>query len=249
MLHAGVLMVMTANVFERHCPELQVLTNAAIPLPADAVMLGPILDLRPHSTYFDEPVLLIFPVCIGATKAWRSSDDGRWEHLTDAEFRAGHAILRLDHFCQVVVGTDGQAQAPILISCYMNDSFHAKWAITHAGCSRCAEAMQAAFQEELVLKNYRLCEEPLWAGVYGHMESLDLAWQWPEAPPEGPKGPKRIPKHLDPEPGSVNFERFPLVSKKWMASGHAVELFIQDHRDVRHCEFCGLARQIIMSIN
>ena len=227
VLRHEVLMVMTASVAETHAPELHVLASGAIPLPTGAVILGPILDLRPHKIRFEEPVLLIFPVCLGATKAWRSSEEGSWEELglADAQFRAGHAVLRLDHFCHVAVGTDGQPEAPLKISCFMNDSFHAKWAVTHAGCSRCKSIMHAAFQDEDILEDYKLCEEPFWAGVYEHMESLDLVWQ-------------NAPQHLHPAPGSVNFQRFPLVSpKKWTAPGHEVDLFVQDQREVRHCRF------------
>eukprot|EP00439_Symbiodinium_sp_Y106_P059650 s481_g8.t1 len=77
-------------------------------LPPNVCPLSPVLKLLPHEARFDEePVLLIIRVCTGAQAVWRSSSDGGWESLPDAKFYPGHAVLWLDHFCELFVGTDG----------------------------------------------------------------------------------------------------------------------------------------------
>ena len=233
VLHDEVLLVAAKPVFNPHALEVEILNrDQALRLPEKAVVLSPILELRPHNVRFEEPVLLIFPVCVGSTKAWRSLEGGGWEELRDVGFLAGHVVLRLDHFCQVFVGTDEPPKAQIKISCYMNDGLDhiwaAKWAITQTGCCRCKQMLADCFRDEEVLQDYKLCQWTVPAGTFAQGDSLKISW--PDCP-----------DYTDPEPGNVNFERFPLVAPMpWLGQQPSVELRIEDAK-VYFRKFCALA--------
>ncbi|CAE7222969.1 nphp3 [Symbiodinium sp. CCMP2456] len=116
-------------------------------LPPNVCPLSPVLKLLPHETRFDEePVLLIIRVCTGAQAAWRSSSDGGWESLPDVKFFPGYAVLWLDHFCELFVGTDGTcAPKPrgMLVRGFVDGATgRGKCAVLHTNCPSCTHQLE-----------------------------------------------------------------------------------------------------------
>ena len=215
LLHGSAVMVTKAENFEAHSLHMETLAPGSMPLPEMSVALSPLLDLHPHGMHFDEPVLLIFPVCVGATKVWRSSDAG-WEELVDARLSAGHAILSLDHFCQVVAGAPEPVRKPIKIKGYMKEQT-AKWTITHANCKNCEDMLEEYLADPDVLQGYRPCMPLFKTATYSHKQFLELSWPDPSG-------------NANAEPGILNFEEFPVVStSSWAApSPPEVKLRLKD---------------------
>ena len=201
VLRDAVLMVTTAETYERHGLDVEVLAKGQvplqIPLPEKSVVLGPLLELRPHGVHFEEPVLLVFPVCVGATKVWRSDANG-WEEVADVRFSAGHAILHLEHFCQVVAGALEPVREPVKIKGYMKAQA-AKWAITHVSCENCTRLLAKHLADIDSLEGYRPCEPLFKNATYSHKQFLELSW--PDSS-----------DNVSAEPGILDFEKFPIVS-------------------------------------
>ena len=205
VMHDSILMVAKSRVCQKHTLNFEVMAkDGPLQLPDKAIALSPIVDLSPDGVVFEEPILVILPVCIGATKAWRSlGDSSKWEVLPEARFHAGYAILYLDHFCKIAAGGDEPLEAAIKISCYMNSLLEAKWAITHAACGSCRNLLRSYANDEDVLQDYKPCKPASYpAGGYAHGQDLRLAW---------PHVSSLEPEPGQPEPGRLNFRRFPLV--------------------------------------
>ena len=103
----GVVMAMSKRLRAKFSPQLRILhEDPLLALPEGVTPLSPILEMRPHQTWFDgQRVMLVVPACAGAEAAWRSSPDGIWEQIEDVEFFAGCAVIYLSHFCQLFLGT------------------------------------------------------------------------------------------------------------------------------------------------
>ena len=231
VLHDNILLVADASTCKQHGPDFEVLPgdDGSMKLPNNAVALSALLDLQPHGVRFPKPVLLILPVCAAAAaadmKAWRSLEDGGWEELKSAKFSAGHAILRLEHFCRVVAGTDGPLQAAVKISCYMNTRFDTRWVISKVGCDRCKQLLDDYLNDEEFLQGYEMCRRPCPLGTYAEGDALRLFW--PDADASQPA-----------EPGKVKFGKFPCMSlEPWTSPEPRVELKIEDDNEVRRHTF------------
>ena len=176
-LRGGVVMVVTKRVYEMHKPRFEpVGREPCPPLPGAAVALSPILDLSPHEVPFDDPVLLIVPVCTGADAAWRSLPQGGWEELVCLQFCPGFAILRLDHFCQVVVGSSGRVRAPISVRGFINRHREppvARWAILQDGCDTCLDMMRQSRRG--ILKDFEECIQVHVPGSYDNLHPLPVS--------------------------------------------------------------------------
>ena len=229
ILLGSVVMVAKEHVMERHSLTFNVLPKDGLVLPGEGISLGPLVDLRPHGVHLEEPVLLIMPVRLGADKVWRSSDDAgkSWELLPEASFsfQAGHAILRLEHFCQATAGAEAatlQKQA-LTFSCFMHPTtFSTKFAIAPVGCRACDADFEAYSQEPDILEGFQRCRPRCPAGRYSHGEVLKLAF------PDG------NPQHY-PEVVTLDFAHFPFISPKpWIAPGPTFHLQIGS----LPCEFC-----------
>ncbi|CAE7206884.1 cmk-1 [Symbiodinium sp. CCMP2592] len=174
-------------------------------LPANVCPLSPVLKLLPHETRFDEePVLLIIRVCMGAQAVWRSSSDGGWESLPDAKFYPGHAVLWLDHFCELFVGTDGTcAPKPrgVLVRGFMDGTTgRGKCAVLHANCPSCTQQLEPMSDYRVdpnVLRGFDECGPAFCAGSYSHGDRLTIAQD----------------QH-DHQDIALNFNRLPLVTSR-----------------------------------
>ena len=174
-------------------------------LPANVCPLSPILKLLPHGSRFeDAPVLLIIPVCTGSRRTvWRSSSDGSWESLPDAEFFPGHAVLRLRHFCELFVGTDGarSEKRGMLVRGFMDTTTRrGKCAVLHTNCPSCTQQLVPTSDcrvDPEVLRGFEVCEPAFFAGIYSHGDKLKIAQA------------QHDHQELD-----LNFTRFPLVTSR-----------------------------------
>ncbi|CAE7405368.1 unnamed protein product, partial [Symbiodinium necroappetens] len=174
-------------------------------LPANVCPFSPILKLLPHDARFDEePVILIIRVCTGAQVVWRSTSNGNWESLQDVEFYLGHAVLRLNHFCNLFVGSNG-ASSPerkgILVRGFMDGTTRrGKCAVLHANCSSCTEQLESTSDyraDPEVLKGFDECGPSFCAGLYSHGDRLTIAQA-----------------HHYHQDTALNFNRFPLVTSR-----------------------------------
>ncbi|CAE7231691.1 unnamed protein product [Symbiodinium sp. CCMP2456] len=182
-------------------------------LPANVCPLSPILKLLPHDSRFEEaPVLLIIPVCAGSPAVWRSSSDGGWESLPNAEFYPGYACLRLDHFCELFIGTDGACSPKprgMLVRGFMDTTTRrGKCAVLHANCPSCAQQLVPTSDcrvDPEVLRGFVECEPAFFAGSYSHGDKLRIAQA------------QHDHQELD-----LNFHRFPLVTSRFFQAqqGH-----------------------------
>ena len=189
-------------------------------LPPNVCPLSPIFKLLPHETRFDEaPVLLIIRVCTGAQAVWRSSSDGGWESLPDAKFYPGHAVLCLDHFCELFVGTDGTcAPKPrgMLVRGFMDGTTgRGKCAVLHTNCPSCTQQLQPTSDYRVdpeVLKGFDECGPAFCAGSYSHGDRLTIAQA------------ENYHQHI-----TLSFHRLPLVTSGFFeARGTQFEVDIAD---------------------
>ncbi|CAE7206890.1 nphp3 [Symbiodinium sp. CCMP2592] len=189
-------------------------------LPANVCPLSPILKLLPHETRFEEgPVLLIIRVCSGAEAVWRSSSDGGWESLPDAMFYPGHAVLWLDHFCELFVGTDGTCSPRprgMLVRGFMDGTTRrGKCAVLHTNCPSCTQQLQPTSDYRVdpeVLRGFDECGPPFCAGLYSHGDKLTIAQA------------ENDHQHI-----TLSFHRLPLVTSRFFeARGTQFEVDIAD---------------------
>ena len=171
-------------------------------LPANVCPLSPILELLPHEARFEEPVILIIPVCTGAQAAWRSSSEGGWTSLPNAEFYPGHAVVRLDHFCELFVGSNGSSPPPpkqILVRGFMDGTTRkGKCAVLHTNCRSCNRELETSSDCRMdpeVLRDFEECSPSFFAGSFSHGDRLTIAQA----------------RHHQ-QDIALNFNRFPLVT-------------------------------------
>ena len=212
----GIMAVAKGDVAERFHFEVLPSSKMLSDMP-DAVALSPILRLNPEKETFTEPVLLIVPVCEGATKVWRSREAGGWDEVADVKFMAGHAILHLDHFCDMFSGIEGTPSKTIKVIGLINDS-SAKFAITHISCDHCLADL-ADFLADCDLKGYRQCtSEMSIVGKYKHLDTLNCRFV-------GSSG-------LDAEEVQLDFEHMPYISRiTCKGISESFQLQIQDRKN------------------
>ncbi|CAE7944431.1 unnamed protein product [Symbiodinium sp. KB8] len=182
-------------------------------LPANVCPLSPVLKLLPHDSRFeDAPVLLIIPVCTGSPTVWRSSSDGSWESLPYAKFYPRHAVLYLDHFCELFIGTDGACSPKmmgVLVRGFMDTTTgRGKCAVLHTNCPSCTQQLVPTSDcraDPEVLRGFDECEPAFFAGFYCHGDKLKITQA------------QHDHQELD-----LNFNRFPLVTSRFfqVQQGH-----------------------------
>ena len=193
-IHDDILMVTPPHV-RAHFK----IIDSDLPLPTNVVAFSPILQLLPHGFAFaEEPVLLIMRVCAGAQAAWRSSPEGGWKPVPEVDFYPGYAVIKLRHFCELFLGTDGTAEprpTGIMVHGFVDEGMQmARCAVSHENCPACdTQLSQIAPQ---LLRDYEVCAPPRYIGEYSDGDGLAISQGSLE------------------EPLNLHFNRLPLVTNK-----------------------------------
>ena len=106
----GIILVCTEEQEEQYKPHFTV-EEAAESLPDGVLRVSPFvrLDCQDQQVPFEPRIRLYLPACSLADSAWRSTEDG-WEEIEWKPAGDGYALLKLDHFCDVFVGTARDAR-------------------------------------------------------------------------------------------------------------------------------------------
>ena len=182
-MHDGIIMVVKATVEAWYSPAFQILqkSTATAPLP-DVVRLTPLLQLTPDDITFDDPILLVVPVCASANRAWRSVDHG-WEPIDSSKvhFHSGFMVLFLEHFCEVFASADKNASLECKAVGYikpmsLEESASAKFAIAHIKCKDCERRLTEYAGDADFLQDYVKCEDAIKLGDRKHQDTLRVGW-------------------------------------------------------------------------
>lgn len=113
--------------------------------PNEAVF-HPVFRLAPHDTTFQEPIWLIMPACVGASKVWQSSEEG-WTEVTTVSFQDGYIEVQLQHFCLVATtGVPGPIKAIGFLK--PGPAPRAKLTFCHIGCTYCYTVLNEHYSSD-----------------------------------------------------------------------------------------------------
>ena len=110
---AGIILVCTEEQEQQYKPKFTV-EEAADGLPGGILRVSPLvrLECQNQEVPFEPRIRVFLPACSLADSAWRSTEDG-WEEIEWKAAGDGYVLLRLEHFCDVFVGTTAR-EAPCL---------------------------------------------------------------------------------------------------------------------------------------
>ena len=98
-------MVCTEEQEQQYKPSFTV-EEAVENLPSGVWKVSPLvrLECQNQRLPFEPKIRVYLPACSLADSAWRSTEDG-WEEIEWKAAGDGYALLKLEHFCDVLVGT------------------------------------------------------------------------------------------------------------------------------------------------
>ena len=177
------------------------------------MVLSPLLRLSPEEVTFPSPIKLTLPICIGAQKAFRSTESG-WEEIPML-LRDGTAEVILNHFCDVFVAG---GRAPLKALGFINVSTPmGKLAITHVGCDACDENLEFLERDRDFLREFQRCTNPKHLGAY--TDEADLIYSQEDGAPQSV---------------SLMFAAFPLLLEPLACSTEDLDITLNRIR----CRFC-----------
>ena len=97
-------MVCTEEQEEQFKPGFAV-EEAVCNLPDNVFRVSPLVRLECEDQHrpFEPKIRVYLPACSVADSAWRSTEDG-WEEIEWQPAGDGYALLKLEHFCDVLIG-------------------------------------------------------------------------------------------------------------------------------------------------
>ncbi len=170
----GIVMVRRVATLEDVLADFKIVEMEEVELPEGVTPLSPILQLTPENHDFDTPVHLIIPVCVGATKVWRSCADG-WEELGEGVFFQGYVRVRLTHFCLIFAG-DRQVKAADTVAVpfyrHGDNGIQVRWAVCHLDCNGCVESLDR--KRRAYLDGFLRCEGDFELGTKMHQSKIEI---------------------------------------------------------------------------
>ncbi|CAK9071342.1 unnamed protein product [Durusdinium trenchii] len=173
----------------------------------------PIFQLSPEDTTFVDPIWVILPACVGASKVWVSTHTG-WKDVTNAaSFGEGYAKVQLTHFCHVV--TTGVPSC-IKAMGFLNHGPVSKGKVSfvHIGCTFCMEALETQYMNDHdYLLGYSRCDNVAHLGTRPDSEEVEVSQDG-------------VTRTI-----SLNSSAFPILSNEWSAEASSFTVKI-DNRDI-----------------
>ena len=200
----GIVMVRRVATLEDVLADFEIVEMEKVELPEGVTPLSPILQLTPENHEFDTPVHLIIPVCVGATKAWRSCPDG-WEELREAVFFQGYMRVSLTHFCLIFAGDrEVKAADTVAVPFYRHEDndngIQVRWAVCHLECKGCVERLER--KRRAYLDGFLQCEGDFDLGTKMHQSEIEI---------RSNTGAPGVPSEQSSDKFILDFGRFPLV--------------------------------------
>lgn len=149
---------------ETHGPHVQLLQEFPEKVSGleGLVPASPLIQLTPEGVAFAEAVRLLVPASKGASKVWRSTENG-WEEIP-ALFRNGYAEIHLYHFCQLVATQDPPENLAVKAIGFINARPVAKVAFLEVGCQRSSRLLDKMLLDEDFLAGFSRCNAELFDG-------------------------------------------------------------------------------------
>ena len=116
----GVIMICTEEQEEECKPSFTV--EESVDLPDGVLQVSPVVRLEAESPCWPcEPrIRLYLPACDLADSAWRSTETG-WEEIEWKPAGDGYALLQLEHFCDVLVGSRAKDAQGLTSRLYLSE--------------------------------------------------------------------------------------------------------------------------------
>ena len=199
----SIVMVRRVATLEDVLADFEIVEMEDVKLPEGVTPLSPILQLTPENHEFDTPVHLIIPMCVGATKAWRSCPDG-WEELQEAVFCGAYMSVRLTHFCRVFAGVrEVTPEDTVAVPFYrhQDNGIQVRWAVCHLDCNGCAESLER--KRRVYLDGFRSCGGNFDMGTKTHQSRIKIR--------SNTGAPGVVTSEQSSDEFILDFARFPLV--------------------------------------
>ena len=120
-LDEGVIMICTEEQEEECKPSFTV--EESVDLPDGVLQVSPVVRLEAENPRwpFEPRIRLYLPACDIADSAWRSTETG-WEEIEWKPAGDGYALLQLEHFCDVLVGSRAKDAQGLTSRLYLSEN-------------------------------------------------------------------------------------------------------------------------------
>ena len=148
----GIIMACTEEQEEQYQPIFTV-ERAVENVPPGVLKLSPLVHLKcqPQHVQFEPQIRLYLPVCSSADSAWRSTERG-WEKIEWKSAGPGYALLTLEHFCHVFMGTRAEVASGLTSRLYRAAEGSAlKVTFEEQGCHACQERISTCLPSHRLL--------------------------------------------------------------------------------------------------